>query len=161
MKRSHAVFFVHWELIMKQGRQLWSVNDALTLNKAKKPHDWKHHKESYNTLFNVHIKHAAASVVTDRQIYSVYYDRVSSANPQRIWNTVYVKIFAWQKFCQPQIPLYCRNIWWNKFSPCGKGRHILYVIINTGQKFAWYKFRQWEQVAKLAKIFSWLKFPRV
>ena len=28
----------------------------------------------------------------------------------------------------------CRNIWWNKFSPCGKGCHILYVIINTGQK---------------------------
>ena len=49
-------------------------------------------------------------------------------------DTVYVKIFAWQNFCQPQIPLYCRNIWGNKFRQCSEGHHILYVIINTGQK---------------------------
>ena len=27
------------------------------------------------------------------------------------------KIFAAQRFRQAQLPLYCRNMWWNKFSP--------------------------------------------
>jgi hypothetical protein len=30
--------------------------------------------------------------------------------------------------------MYCRNIWWNKFHQCGKGRHILYAIFNSGRK---------------------------
>ena len=41
------------------------------------------------------------------------------------------------------------------FRQCDKGHHILYVIINTGQKFMDKKFRQREQVAKLAKIFTY------
>ena len=45
--------------------------------------------------------------------------------------TVYDKIFAGQKFRQAQLPLYCRGI---NFRQCGKGRHTLNVIINTGQK---------------------------
>ena len=38
--------------------------------------------------------------------------------------TVQSKIFAGQKFRQAQLPLYCRNIRWNKFHQCCKGRHI-------------------------------------
>ena len=40
-----------------------------------------------------------------------------------------------EKFCQAQLPLYCRNISRNIFSPVQyKYRHILYAIINTGGK---------------------------
>ena len=44
-------------------------------------------------------------------------------------HTVYNKILTKQKFFQTYLPLYCRN-----FHQCGKGHHILNVIINTGQK---------------------------
>ena len=44
------------------------------------------------------------------------------------------EIFAGQKFGQPQLPLYCRNFLWKSFHDCGEGRHVLFAIINTGQK---------------------------
>ncbi len=41
------------------------------------------------------------------------------------------------------------------FHKYGKGRHMLYVIINTGQKIRGIKLSPTSQVAKLVKIF-WL-----
>ena len=38
------------------------------------------------------------------------------------------------------------------FCQYGKGHHMIYVIVNTGQKICGIKFRQQDQVAKLAKI---------
>ena len=50
------------------------------------------------------------------------------------------KFFAGQKFHQAQLPLYYRNIRCNKFHQYSKGCHMLYVIINTGQKSRGTKF---------------------
>ena len=49
------------------------------------------------------------------------------------WCTIYDKIFAGQKFRQPQLPLYCRNHTFGgiKFRQCGRGR---YILNDTGQK---------------------------
>ena len=51
----------------------------------------------------------------------------------RFINTVYVKIFAWQKFRQPHLRI-AEIFGGINFHQCGKGHHILYVITNTGQK---------------------------
>ena len=50
--------------------------------------------------------------------------------------------FRWIKFCQAQLPLYCRKIWQKNFRQCGKGCHILYAIFNTEQNFSprWQNF---------------------
>ena len=77
--------------------------------------------------------------------------------------TVWLKICAGQIFRQAQVPLYCRNIQWNKFSPIYMVRVTIcslpLVIINAGQKnFAEQKFHQQDQVAQLVKSFSWQKF---
>ena len=51
----------------------------------------------------------------------------------------------------PATFVYYRNI---NFHQCSKGHHILYVIINIGQKIGGQKFRQREHVVKLVKILS-------
>ena len=71
----------------------------------------------------------------------------------RIWQ----KIFARQKFHQPQLPLYYRNIWWNKFHQCGKGRHILNVIINMGQKIRAIKISPMRADGEIGKNFLLVK----
>ena len=48
--------------------------------------------------------------------------------------TIYVKIFAWQNFAKPSYLCIAEIFSWINFHQCGKGRHILYVIINTRQK---------------------------
>ena len=60
--------------------------------------------------------------------------------------------------------MHYRNIWWNDFfisTAWGKGHHSFYVIhvISIGWEISCDKnFHQWQQVVKLVKIFSWLKF---
>ena len=68
--------------------------------------------------------------------------------------TVWLKNFAGEEYRQAQLPFYCRNISRNFFSQCSKS---CYVIINTGDIIC-VQICQREQVAKLAKIFSWRKF---
>ena len=59
-------------------------------------------------------------------------------NYKLVHYTWYYHIVTKQKFRQAQVPLYCRNIRWNKFSPM--------------KNFTDKKFHQLEQVAKLVKI---------
>ena len=56
---------------------------------------------------------------------------------------------------QPQMPLYCRNIKFGgiNFRQCGKGRHILYVIINTGQKIRVIKISPMRADGKIGENF--------
>ena len=52
---------------------------------------------------------------------------------------------------QDQVPLYCRNIW--KFCQCGKGHHMPYVIINTGQKIWGINFSPTRPGGEIANTF--------
>ena len=59
-----------------------------------------------------------------------------------------------ENFHQVQVPLYCRKLIFDRinFHQYGKGRHVLYVIVNSGQKIHGTKFHQQDQMAKLAKF---------
>ena len=62
-----------------------------------------------------------------------------------------------ENFCWIKIsPSPATFVSWKNFHQCGKGRHILYTIFNTGKKLTCQHFCQWEQVAKLAKSFFFL-----
>ena len=56
-------------------------------------------------------------------------------------------------FHQAQLPFYCRNIRWNKFCQCGRGHHILYIIVNTGQKICVIKFSPMRAGGKICENF--------
>ena len=58
-----------------------------------------------------------------------------------------------QKLCQAQLPLYCRNIRWNKYHQCSKGCHILNVIINTGKKIGAIKISPIRADGEISKNF--------
>ena len=50
------------------------------------------------------------------------------------------------------------------FRQYSEDRHMLYTIVNTGQKICGTKFlliNVRDKVAKLVKIFSWRKFPSI
>ena len=64
------------------------------------------------------------------------------------------KIFAGEEFHQAQLLLYCRCIC---FHQCGKGCHVVYVIINTGEKMTRRKFLPISPPALIAKKF----YPRI
>ena len=60
-----------------------------------------------------------------------------------------------QKFCQAQIPLYCRNIKFGEinFANVVKVTNILYVIINTGQKIRVIKILPMRAGGEIVEIF--------
>ena len=73
------------------------------------------------------------------------------------WEEYSIQYRIREKFRQPQIPLYCRNIGGINFCQCGKGRHILYVIINTGQKIHVIKISPMRADGKIGENFLLVK----
>ena len=63
------------------------------------------------------------------------------------------EIFAGKKFGQPQLPLYCRKFLWKSFHECGEGRHVLFAIINTGQKISMITFLTTRAGGEIGKNF--------
>ena len=63
-----------------------------------------------------------------------------------------MEIFAGQNFCQAQLSLYYRKFVENFFK-CRKHHHILYAILNVGQKFVIIISNELEQVVKLVNFF--------